>query len=505
MLPEQQYYSEKTGAKFTQKHALSSPIQLKRNSFWGMAFSITQILVFAVSYPISIRFLGLETFGIYVMLMAVVTSLQLGAIKLPEAAIKFISETLVQNDLMGIRQYASSLIGAILAMGLIIALVSFGGQGLLAGIFPFSKVLSKDLPLLIILIALVTSMAMLAETIGGIVSGSGRMDLTFMLGILCRVTTFLVSLALLVRQHGLMALFYGSLAGYFLHICLGVFFMQRSLGFFPLGWRYFSWPHLKTMILFGLPLFSGSAVYCLVSPFNRLLLGYVIAPAAAGIFDIAEKGALAIRLFADSGLRPLVPQVSCLKALEDHRQISTLCLNTVRTIIIWATPPFILVFVAADHIIPLWVGTSSAPEMVSNLRILLLGSYATVLRFPFFYTFMGMGRVSYCFYADMITPVINVIIGVLGIWLVRQIWVISLASTLGMIISSLLVVSLFSGSWSAMLHMLLKGTKTVGLPIVAFAPLLLIKSSPLLLLCLSGTLCLLYVIYITFSRKLKAP
>jgi O-antigen/teichoic acid export membrane protein len=484
-------------------HPLNSPRQLKLNTLWGMGRSVTGALLFAASYPLYIHYLGLEVFGIWVMLMAIVITLQLGAIKLPEAATKFISEALMQQDNLRIRQYSSSLLVAVLFLGLGLVLIISQGREFIGGFFHAATVDPRQFPLLIVYAGLITFMAMVAETIAGIVSGSGRMDWAFMAEIFGRLVIFAVSVLLLFKQFGLMSLFYASFAGYAVYICLGLFFMRRSLGFFPLGLRHFSWQHLRQMTRFSLPLLSGSLCYSFLGPFNRLLLGLMISPAAASIYEIADRGAMLINAQAHFALRPLLPKVSGLMALADYEQISQLCLNTVRFIITWATPLFFILFVAVDYVVPLWLHTERNAEIVFNLRILLVGNYALLIRNPFFYTFMGMGRVSYCFYSDMIAPLVNVVVGILGILLWRQLWVLSLAATLGLIIASLLMAWFFCGNWRAMLSMLLKGVPMVGIPALAFAPLLFIQANLWLFIGLSGTIYFLYVFSIQYYRKAK--
>ena len=492
-----------TSDSLRKDHPLISPRQLKLNTFWGMGRSVTGSLLFAASYPLYVHYLGLNVLGIWVMLMAIVTTLQLGAIKLPEAATKFVSEALMQQDNLRIRQYSSSLILAVLFLGLVLVAILSVGREFIGGFFHGVTADPRQFPMLIVYSSLITFMAMLAETIAGIVSGSGRMDRAFMAEILGRLVIFAVSLLLLVSQFGLMSLFYASFVGYGVYIVLGLIFMRRSLGFFPLGLRNFSRKHLHQMTRFSLPLLSGSLLFCFAAPFNRLLLGLMISPAAASIYEIADKGAMLISAQTHFALRPLLPKISGLMALADYEQISRLCLNTVRFIITWATPLFFILFVAVDYIVPFWLHTERDAEIVFNLRILLVGNYASLVRNPFFYTFMGMGRVSYCFYADMIAPLVNVVLGILGILVWRQLWVISLAAALGMISASLLMLWFFCGNWSAMRDLLLKGAKTVTIPILAFAPLLAIKNNLWLFVGLSGSIYFIYIFYRQYFQKAK--
>ena len=238
-----------------------SPSQLKKNSFWGIGRCINSILLFAISYPLYLRFLGLEIYGIWVMLMAIVTCLQYSSLNLPQAAAKFISESLVRKDTLSLYQYTSTIIGAIIGIGLVIIVFTFLTRASIAGFLNSPETLRPQVPYLLILAALLTFQVLGAETLGGIVSGAGRMDQVFQADILCRVLGFLLSLGLLHWHYGLLALFYGNICGYLVNVGLMLLFIRRNFGVLPLSWRYLSWQRLRRMVRFTGPLFGGSLLY----------------------------------------------------------------------------------------------------------------------------------------------------------------------------------------------------------------------------------------------------
>jgi O-antigen/teichoic acid export membrane protein len=473
---------------------LLSSRQLKWNSFWGMIRSIFTAVLFAVSYPIYIHFLGLEVFGLWVILMAVVVYLQMGGLNLPQAATKFVSESLVQNNLTRVCQCSTSIIGSILGLGGVVVLVMFFGRATLAGFLPAPESLRPQLPFLITLTALITTLAILAETLGGIVSGAGRMDWVFIMEICSRTIIFLVGVPLLYWQYGLLSLFYASVVGYLVYIGLAFWGIKRSLGFVPLGPAYFSWQVFREATRFSLPLLMGSLFSCLLQPFNRILLGLVISPAAASVYDIANRAAQMLRGLIETGLRPLMPRISSLKAQANDQNIRPLSLKLVRTLIFWATPLIILIFLIIDQVTPLWLHIPAIPEINTNFRIILWGAYANLLTIPLYYAFMGMGQVDRCFRAHTVQTVVNLILACLGIWFVRQIWVVSLAASVGMAISSLDQIWLFARAGSAK-DLMIKGLKALMLPGLLFVPMLALHRHTGLLLgyfIITGTIYVLY-------------
>jgi O-antigen/teichoic acid export membrane protein len=240
--------------------ALLSPRQSRQNTVGGIGRSLAVTLLYLVSYPVYIRFRGLEVFGVWIRLMTVVIYLQFGFLALPSAAAKFISENLARQDALRVCQYATSMLGAILGISLLILLLALVSRPFI----PFSWVSgfwAAQLPFLAFLAALVTVQAALAETLVGILAGLGRMDQTFQGEILRQVVTFLISLCLLFQGYQLLALFYGAILAYLLQLAWLVWLIRRSLGFFPLGLRFFSWGRLAETARFSGPLLGDGQCY----------------------------------------------------------------------------------------------------------------------------------------------------------------------------------------------------------------------------------------------------
>jgi len=480
-----------------------SPSQLKKNSFWGVSRSIILILLFGVSYPLYLRYLGLEVYGIWVMFMALVTSLQLTSLNLPQAAAKFISESLVRKDAADLYRYTSTLIGAISGIGVVIMVVTFLGRSAIAGFLYAPETLRPQIPYLLMLTAALTFQALAAETLGGIVSGVGRMDQVFQADILCRVLGFLLILWLLHRDYHLLALFYGNIAGYLVNVVLILGFIKRNFGVLPLRWRYLSWQKLRRIVRFTGPLFGGSLLSGLLPAFNRLLLGTMISPAAASIYDIADKGAQVIRSTAETGIRPLVVQVSGLAALRDDGRIRLLSLKCVRTILLWISPLFIFSYLSAGYVIPFWLKVKEAGQIGGNFNILLFGYFANLILIPIFYGFMGSGRVNHCFRAQLVHCIVNVVVAIIGILLIRQIWVISLAFTAGLTVSCLDILINFSHNRLDFMQLMAKGIKTLAIPCLFFLPLLFIQHHFYLFLLLTVVAILSYTFLLIKVKGIK--
>jgi O-antigen/teichoic acid export membrane protein len=481
--------------------ALLSPHQLRQNTVWGIGRSLAVTLLYLVSCPVYIGFLGLGVFGVWIMFMTVVLYLQLGFLSLPQAAAKFISENLARHDGLRICQYATSMLGAILVISPLILLLPLVSWPF---IFRFSWVKwfgAASLPFLVFLAALVTVQAALAETLGGILAGLGRMDQTYQGEILRQVVTFLISLGLLSQGYQLLALFYGAILAYLLQLAWLVWLIRRSLGFFPLGLRFFSWARLVETARFSGPLLGGALLSYLLQPFNRLLLCYMISPTATAIYEIADRGAQVIRSVTETGLRPYMPRISGLTALADFDQIRHLTVKMVKTVIFWCTPIFFLFFITADQLVAFWLRSSGTAEISFNLRLLLWANFLNLLCVPVYYAFMGLGLVGRCFRIYFLQAVINVPAALLLVWAIGEVWAVSLAATLGISLAALDQICLFFRTRAEAIHLITRGLRALAWPLMFFAPLMLLRQNFPLLLTFGGVAGLLYVLWMNRLGK----
>ena len=474
--------------------ALFSPMQSRQNTVWGIGRSLAVTLLYLVSYPVYIRFLGLEVFGVWIMFMTVVLYLQLGFLSLPQAAAKFISENLARQDAMRVCQYATSMLVAILGISLLILLLALVSRPFIPCLSWVKGFGAAQLSYLAGLAVLVTVQAALAETLGGILAGLGRMDQTFQGEILRQVVTFLISLGLLFQGYQLLALFYGAILAYLLQLAWLVWLMRRSLGFFPLGLRFFSWARLAETARFSGPLLGGSLLSCLLQPFNRLLLGYMISPAATAIYEIADRGAQVIRSVAETGLRPYMPRISGLHALADLEQIRQVTVRLVETVIIWCTPVFFLFFLMADQLVAFWLRTAGTAEISFNLRLLLWANFLNLLCVPVYYAFMGLGLVGRCFRIYFLQALINVPAALLLVWTIGEVWAVSLAAALGISLGALDQIRLFFRTRAEAVHLIARGLRALAWPLMFFAPLMLVRQHLPLLLSFGSVAGLLYVL-----------
>lgn len=453
------------------RDAIFCQIQLKRNSMWGIGRFAASIVLFAVSYRVYLSFLNLELFGLWILFTTIVFYLQFGAFNLPWAVAKLISENLARGELLETQRYAASAVAAIVASSLGILALVYLGRDMFSLLLPAPPDLRPHLPGFLLLAAILTSQAMLAETLGGVVSGLGRMDWSYQLDVLRQVLTFSLAVALLYQGLGVTALFVSHILGYL--TCAGAAALLAGRGLNLAWWNrsLISWAHLKQLVRFATPLAGGSLLNLLMQPFNRLLVGYAISLPAVSVYDIADRASQTVRAPVEAALRPYMPQMSGLAAQNDTARIRRQTFRLIRMVILWATPFFIIMFISADQVIRLWLGSLAVPEISLNLRIIMWGYFANMLSIPVYNAFLGMGQAWKCFKIHLIQTFLNIIIATLGMFFIRKVWVISLAVVIALSIASFDMIINFMAQQGQIAKECRKAINTFIIPVVVFSPL----------------------------------
>ncbi len=457
-----------------EREALFCRTQLKRNSLWGILRFSATIVLFAVSYRVYLNYLHLELFGLWILFTTLVFYLQQGAFNLPQAVAKLVSECLARGERLAIRRYAVTALAAVAAAGLAAFALIYFARDLFALLLPLPPAIKPQLLGFLLLTAALTCQVMLAETLGGVIAGLGRMDWSYQLELLRQILTFGLAVALLSQGLGLAALFASHILGYLAGVLVAALLIRRCLG---TGWwqrSLVSWPHLKELFRLATPLAGGSLINLLLQPFNRLLLGYAVSLPAVSVYDIADRTAQTVRAPVEAALRPYMPQMSGLAAQEDTARIRRMTFHLIRMVILWATPFFIIMFISADQVLRLWLGNLASPEISLNLRIIMWGYFVNMLSIPVYNAFLGLGQVEKCFKIHFLQTFFNVIFALFGIIFFREVWVISSAVTVALTLAAIHMMVNFMTQQGEVLKRCWSGIKVLIIPVIVFLPLFLL-------------------------------
>jgi len=476
--------------------------QLTKNSLSGVSRSVIITLTFLVAYPIYISKLGVQTFGVWVMLNVIIMWSQLGTLGIPQTIMKFVAGSAANGDRKELVEYISSSLSIILISGIAIAILLFFVKKPLGNFLKVPATIKPQMPSFIFFTGLVVLVSFLAQSINSILSGIGRMDLANINEIIGNLLGAAVSIFLILKGFAIWGLLLGSMVNFSIVFILASLLAILNLKFIPYSFKAIKKAKLKKAINFGGTLFAGSIFAMFLEPFNRFILGQYVSLAATTIYDVASKILLAVRNIGDSALRPLIPQVSAHNNLKENNKIISLNKIAINSILTFVVPLLLILLFSGHKLLPLWLGKVNLPNLNLNIRIMMLGCFFNLLVVPIYYTFMGIGKVKVCFKAHLIHALINCFLILTLINIFPRTLAASLSVTVGLVFSALYLSLTFRYLFKIpnIVRFFPKEIRLLPLSILCFLPLIFLSKN--LSLLVAGII-LTFTGYLFLAIKLR--
>ncbi|MFZ2397680.1 MAG: oligosaccharide flippase family protein [Smithella sp.] len=396
------------------KKLLSS--QLRQNMASGVIATIINILVVALSYPLYLRMLGYEQYGVWLVLSSVMTFTQLSGLGIGPAVMKFVAEESALQNLPGIQRYAVAAmlilgVSGTLAMVLLLIL-----NNPLVGLFKLDTDNARNVSRLLPWVGLASVYAYLLQIIGAVLSGLGRMDRTNYIQAAGSVMQLLTAGLLLWMGMGIVGMLMATVCACITMHVLLIFSIRQILKMRFFCRENVSFAHMVKVFHFGKNIFLGSIVSMLLNPFNRVMVSRYIGVAALPIYDIAYTGGMHIRNLVEVALRSILPEIS--HAVAEKTDAAKAKIFSIQHqawgfVFKFGLVVYALLFMLAPLLLHLWLRDSFVATMPEIFRIMLVGTYASLIGVPAFYLLMGMGCVRHTLYSHAIQALLNVILVVM--------------------------------------------------------------------------------------------
>jgi len=404
--------------------------QLRRNAVSGVVTAGCNSTATFIVYPIYVSCLGLDVYGVWVLLATITQIAIFGDFGVSQATTKLVAEEYAKNNLAGVQRYITSSL-MLLGLGGSLALVFLGlVSGILADSFGLSVEHAEIVRLYLPWVSAVALYIVLGNVCCSALSGIGRMDLANYIQSLGRCLGAATSAAFLLGGMGIVSLLIGVFFSSVLTHIGSVVVFRRISG---VNLLRLEWPqrfYLKRILRYGGGVLSASLVTLALNPFNKILLCKFSGVASVPIYDIAFYSARQLKALAESALRSMVPEVSRLAATESKEfvhQIAHLNRRALRLVLMLSVPSYLLVLLLIKPLLTLWVGPDLADPLAPVMSVMLLGSFVSLLSVPSYYTLLGVGRVRSILSASLVKIATNFAICLIILAFTRSVTPLSLA------------------------------------------------------------------------------
>ena len=389
----------------------------------GVAVTLVNIAVLAVTYPMYLHFLGYEQYGLWLVLSTVLTFAQLGNLGIGQAVMKLVAEEYGRGDLEAAQEYLLSAIVILATSGTIVfaLIVLFKGQ--IVALFKLSEENARTVFWMMPYVAGLSIYVLIVQAANAMLSGLGRMDLANYAQTGGHLIAVVVTGVLLSWGAGVKGLLIGSAMSYLFIHATSLVCIRRVAPVRVFRISSLSVSRMRRLLGFGSGVLGSSLLSMLLSPFNKLMLSRYAGVASIPVYEITYTGSMQIRRLAEAGIRAMMPEVSRIGANmteQARRRIREISRRCVGLILRFAVPLYGVLILAAPLLLRVWLGSRFTDSLPPAFRIALIASLLSLACVPAYYMLLGLGCVRHCFMNQAILAGTNVVLVLAFAWTNRR-------------------------------------------------------------------------------------
>lgn len=342
-----------------------------KGSLWTLAGQVAPLAVSLVTTPFTIRMLGTEGYGVFILIGLIPTYLGFADFGMGMASTKFGSEAYAEGDLEKEARVVRTAAFISLCTSVPIAALLMIFAGNIINLFNVPAEFASQATLALRLASVTFVINFLCGIFNTPQLARLRMDLNTLINATSRILGLAATPLVLYLGYGIVGAIIVLLIASLLNL-VGHLVISRNL----------------------LPLLIGTTVDNQIPIAMTRFGGGIVAGAIAGLFLInAEKGVLAaavsstalahysvafalagmVTLFSSAMIQSLIPAFSQLQGKENIKQLQSIYSRGIRLSLVWVVPAMILLALVAKPFFTFWAGPEFGQTSTWPLYFLLFG------------------------------------------------------------------------------------------------------------------------------------
>lgn len=404
-------------------------------------YSITQVIIASLSIFISYKYLittlGAEKLGVWSLLLASVSILNIGNLGLSSTVVKYIAKYLVTNDSNKISKIIETSIVTVFSVAILLLSLVFLLSKLLLQLIVPAKYLVLALTLLpfsLINLVIILIMGIILSSLDGAQKFYIRNLILISSAIL-----FLFLVFLLVPLFDLLGVVYAQIAQSLFTLIIGWLLLRREFPYLPLIPYHWNKEVFNEIIHYSLNLQLISIFQLLYEPVTKSMLTLFGGLSFVGYYEMANRMVLKFRELIVSIFQVLVP-VYATNIEDSAGNIKDLYIKSLNYLFFLTVPFFAFLIMVLPFISKIWLGRFEIIFYTFSL-LLFIAWFINMLNVPAYFAFLGIGNLKWNIISHFIIGVFNLFLCYLfgktigGIGVIIG-WTISLA--LGSVIISIM-------------------------------------------------------------------
>ena len=357
--------------------ALGKSQAIIRNTLFNTIGYSWQLLVSLLLIPFIIHRIGMEQFGIWILLEVVVIYLSLlDFTGIGGAFVKYIAEYLAKKDFEKCNQVVNLGWTYYTVFWTIMALLVYLLRKPILRLFNFPSDLTSTISVVFFGILLISLVRGSFAVFRSVLLGVQRMDITNIIAILASLVNAAGVILFLSLGFGLKGLVMSGLIVAVFTVVLQTIFAYKTLP--QMRFRPFSFSKeiFKRTFVYGVNIRVASLSELINTHVDKIFLGYFLNTMLVGSYELGAKIARIARSFPEQLLPAILPASSELHALEDKNNLQKLYHRGSKYLSLLAFPLAFFIIANASLIIIFWMGNRGFPgftESVLALQVLSVG------------------------------------------------------------------------------------------------------------------------------------
>ena len=335
-----------------------------------LRFLVGMVVVFFLT-PYIVSRIGVDAFGLWSLVFAVVGLFGLLDLGFATAAVKFVAELTSSRDHAGRNQVLGTLLMVYSGLGLACLLLVAASADTAPAWFDLAPEHRQDFTTVLWLLGTAVALGFPLSLFKAVMVGTGRMSLVNLVELGTTLGNAGLIVYLLESGYGLLGLAASTALTMLLATLLLVPFAYRLTPELSLSPRHFARGRVRELGGYSFYFFIANVSVLIILRIDPVVIKAFLPLSAVAVYAIAAKVSEYTYLLNKQFSNALMPLVSQSKGAGDSETIRRILVDGTRFLMAIAAPFIALLFFHAEEIIRLWMGADFA-QSTPLLRILLV-------------------------------------------------------------------------------------------------------------------------------------
>lgn len=406
--------------------------QYKTNIVYMLIFQSISICTSFLLVPITLKYLGINNYGIWITLTTLIGWFSFFDIGLGHGLRNKYAESKAQNNYIEIRRYISTSLFILIAISLIIFIL-FSIVAIFvdwSNVLAAPEYLSFDLKILAFIIALTFCIRFVVNIVCVLLTADQQPYIPYFLNLCSNILSLIgVYILTITTKSSILSIGICLSVTQIIPISIGYvyFFNTKYKTVYP-SFKYFSTNHIRPLFSLGIQFFIIQITSLVLFQTNNIIIAHTCGQQNVTEFNIAYKYINIIYITFSTLLTPLWSASTEAFVKGDITWIKK-CMRKLKTIWLYICLGGLLLIILSPYSYKLWLKNAVSPNYF--LLILILLYFITMMRSSMYRFFMnGVGKIRLQFYVTLIQSLIHIPLaiilgqewGILGVVFTMFIW-----------------------------------------------------------------------------------